>query len=279
MRVGISADSTCDLSPELYRNLNVICAPLSVIIGEKVLHDSVDVTPRDIFAAVGAGRTVTTAAVNEFEYAALFGKMLTEYDEVVHICISSSMSSCFRSACAAAEKTGRVHVVDSANLSTGTGLLVMKAVGMAAAGESGAEIAKALENMRDKVDASFTVQDIDYLRRGGRCGSLEAAGAKLLHIRPSIEVREGAMYAGKKYRGSTEHYLKHYIEDRLENPEEIDFTRAFITHSPCEEGMVRFAMDQVASYGLFRELIDTTAGCSVCTHCGPNTLGLLFMRK
>ena len=129
------------------------------------------------------------------------------------------------------------------------------------------------------MDASFTVHTVEYLRRGGRCSGVEALGARLLHIRPSIVVQDGKMHPGEKYRGRYEHYLKHYIADTLADDSNIDFNRVFITHSPSEEGLVRFAIDTVKSYGLFREVLETMAGCTVCTHCGPNTLGILFMRK
>ena len=150
---------------------------------------------------------------------------------------------------------------------------------MASKGMEGKEIAERLKNRTSLVDASFVVRTVDYLRRGGRCSGLEAMGAKMLHIRPSIVVREGRMHPGEKYRGRYEHYLKHYIRDLLENDSDIDFRRVFITHSPSEEGLVRFAIDTVKSYGLFREVLETMAGCTICTHCGPDTLGLLFMRK
>lgn len=279
MRIKVTADSTCDLSPELYRGYDVTPAPLSVMIGGEVRHDGVDVTPRDIFTAVEAGKSVKTAAVNEYEYEQLFRNALKDHDEVLHLTISKHMSTCYTDAENAARKVGHVTVADTKNLSTGSGLLVLKAVEMARQGLSPAEILKEITALRDKVDASFIIPQIDYLYRGGRCSGLEAAGAKLLHIRPSIEVSDGRMSPGKKYRGSYEHYLKHYIADRLEQADKIDFSRVFITHSPCEEGMVPYTIELVKSYGLFREVIDTTAGCTVCTHCGPNTLGILFLRK
>ena len=129
------------------------------------------------------------------------------------------------------------------------------------------------------MNASFVVRTVEYLRRGGRCSGMEALGAKMLHIRPSIIVADGKMHPGEKYRGRYEHYLKHYIEDTLADDSNIDFNRVFITHSPSEEGLVRFAIDTVKSYGLFREVLEAMAGCTICTHCGPDTLGLMFMKK
>lgn len=279
MSVRISADSTCDLGPELCEKYHIAIAPLSVVIDGMSFHDGIDVKPENIFRAVEDGKTVKTTAVNQFEYEELFKELLKEDDEVVHFCISRDMSSCYSDACEAARRIGNVYVVDSRNLSTGIGLLVLEAAELAYMGKSAREIAERETDRTAKVCASFTVQDIGYLFRGGRCSGLEAIGAKLMHIRPSIEVHEGKMSAGKKYRGSYEHYLKHYIRDVLKTVEDADFKRAFITHSPCEEGMAQYAAEMLREYGHFREILDTTAGCTICVHCGPNTLGILFMRK
>ena len=279
MKVRITADSTCDLSPELLRKYDIALAPLSVIIDGEVFHDGVDVTPRDVFRAADAGKSVRTAAVNAYEYKEFFGKQLRNCDQLVHICISSEFSTCYADACEAAAETGNVFVVDSRNLSTGSGLLALEGVEMAEKGMDGGAVAEALRGKTGLVDTSFVVRTIDYLRRGGRCSGLEALGAKMLHIRPSIVVRDGKMHPGDKYRGRYEHYLKHYIQDALADDRMIDFRRVFITHSPSEEGLVRFAIDTVKSYGLFQEVLETMAGCTVCTHCGPDTLGIIFMRK
>ena len=279
MKVKISADSTCDLSQELLEKYQVTIAPLSVIIDGDSHKDGVDVTPENIFRAVDLGKKVQTAAVNQFEYEELFGNLLKENDAVVHFCISREMSSCYSDACEAARKLGNVYVVDSRNLSTGIGLLVLEACELAAMGKSAEEIFNTIEARKEKVVATFVVQDIGYLYRGGRCSGLEALGAKMLKIRPSIVVHDGKMSPGKKYRGSYEHYLKHYIRDVLKETEDVDYKRIFITHSPCEDGMAEFAADCVREYGHFREILDTTAGGTVCVHCGPNTLGILFMRK
>ena len=279
MKIRITADSTCDLSPELLQRYDIAIAPLSVIIDGQVFHDGVDVTPRDIFRAVEAGKSVRTAAVNTYEYREFFTEQLKTCDQLVHVCISSEFSSCYNDATEAAGDFDRVFVVDSRNLSTGSGLLVLEGAELAAKGMDGKEIAETLKSHTGLVDASFTVHSVDYLRRGGRCSGLEALGARLLHIRPSIVVRDGKMHPGEKYRGRYEHYLKHYIADVLANDSTINFNRVFITHSPSEEGLVRFAIDTVKSYGLFREVLETMAGCTVCTHCGPDTLGVLFMRK
>ena len=280
MNIRMTADSTCDLTPELIRENRIGIAPLSVIIDGEVFHDGVDVTPRDIFRAAEAGKSVRTAAVNTYEYREFFTEQLKTCDQLVHVCLSSELSTSYSDAVEAAREVDNVFVVDSRNLSVGSGLLVVEGLKMIREGAAdGAAIAEALRQKTGLVCASFVVRSIDYLRRGGRCSGLEALGARMLHIRPSIVVQDGKMHPGEKYRGRYEHYLKHYIRDLLENDSDIDFNRVFVVHSPSEEGLVRFAIDTVKSYGLFREVLEAMAGCTICTHCGPDTLGLMFMRK
>ena len=280
MKIRMTADSTCDLTPELIRKYEIGVVPLSVVIDGEVFHDGVDVTPRDIFRAAEAGKSVRTAAVNTFEYKEFFKKQLKNCDQLVHVCLGSGFSSCYSDAVEASREVDNVFVVDSMNLSTGSGLLVLEGLRMIREGaEDGRAIAEALQAKTGLVNASFVLRTVEYLRRGGRCTGLEALGAKMLHIRPSIVVRDGKMRPGEKYRGRFEHYLKHYIEDLLENDSNIDFQRVFVVHSPSEDGLARFAIDTVKSYGLFREVLEAMAGCTICTHCGPDTLGLMFMNK
>ena len=280
MKIRMTADSTCDLTPDWIRKYQIGVAPLSVIIDGEVFHDGVDVTPRDIFRAAEAGKSVRTAAVNTYEYKEFFKEQLKKCDQLVHVCLSSEFSTSYGDAVEASKEVGNVFVVDSRNLSTGSGLLVLEGIKMIQEGvDDGAAVAEALRAKTGQVCSSFVIRTIDYLRRGGRCSGLEALGAKMLHIRPSIIVADGKMHPGEKYRGRYEHYLKHYIRDVLEHDDNIDFSRVVVVHSPSEEGLVRFAIDTVKSYGLFREVLEAMAGCTICTHCGPDTLGLMFMLK
>ena len=280
MKIRMTADSTCDLPMEILRDYHVGTVPLSVIINGEVFHDGVDVAPRDIFRAAEAGQSVRTAAVNTYEYREFFKSQLKDCDQLVHICLGSGFSTCYSDAVEASREMDNVFVVDSRNLSSGSGLLVLEGLKMIREGaRDGGTIAEELRAKTGLVNSSFVVRTIDYLRRGGRCSGLEALGAKMLHIRPSIVVQDGKMHPGEKYRGRYEHYLKHYISDLLEHDSNIDFQRVIVVHSPSEEGLVRFAIDTVKSYGLFREVMEAMAGCTICTHCGPDTLGLMFMRK
>lgn len=278
--IKITADSTCDLSPEVLEQFNISLVPLHVLIDDEEYLDGVNITPLDIFKFVGEqGKTCTTAAVNTFEYEEFFKKFSPEYEAVIHINLGSGFSSCYQNARIAAESFDNVYVINSNNLSTGSGHLVYEAALMAKEGMSPSDICSKLEQMASKVDASFVIDKMDYLRQGGRCTGVEAFGATLLKIKPSIEVVDGKMIVGKKYRGNFERCLEHYVKDRLENNEQIDRIRLFITHSHCSPGTVEKVKNEVSKYVTFDEIIETTAGCTISTHCGPNTLGILYLRK
>lgn len=278
--IKITADSTCDLSPALIDQLNISLMPLHVLIDDEDFRDGVDITPKEIFKYVGEqNKTCTTAAVNTFEYENFFAGLSPKYDAVIHICLGSDFSSSYQNAKLAAENFDNVYVVDSSNLSTGSGHIVYDAALLAEDGIEPEEICKQLENVIPKVDASFVIDKMDYLRKGGRCSSIEALGATLLKIKPSIEVVDGKMHVGKKYRGNFERCLENYVKDRLENNDNIDYSRLFITHSHCAPETVAKVKEAVARFANFEEIIETTAGCTVSSHCGPNTLGILYKRK
>ena len=279
MKVRVTADSTCDLSAELKEKYDIAIAPLTVLLGDDAYHDGMDVTPAQIVAAVEAGKTCKTAAVNTYEYTKLFQHVLKDCDAVVHLCIGKKFSSCYADACQAAQAVGNVYVVNTASLSTGMGLMVLDAAEMAQRGASPEEIVAAMEAERPLVDGSFVLDQVDYLRNGGRCSSVTAVGAKLLHIKPCIELEDGAMTVGKKYRGSFQRCLEHYIQDKLERREEIDFSRAFLVHNLCAPGVVEHVQSYLIATANFRELYVVPAGSTICCHCGPSTLGLMFKRK
>ena len=275
MRVKIISDSTCDLSPELLERYDIAITPLCVIKDGKEFHDGLDITPADIFTHVdGGGELCSTAAVSQFEYTQMFTRYAKEYDEVVQINIG-----CYQNACLAAQDFDNVYVVDSGNLSSGQGLLVVAAAKLAEQGLSGAEIAERMRALVPKVEASFLIERLDYMRKGGRCSAVAALGANLLNLKPCIEVREGKMGVCKKYRGSFEKCIRQYVKDRLDGRADIAPDLAFITHPACQKNVVDAAMEEAARYGSFDEVVETHAGCTVSCHCGPDTLGILFVRK
>ena len=279
MKIKLTADSTCDLSAECIRRCNVQIAPLGVVQDGRMHKDGVDICPEDIFAFVQQGGEIPkTAAVNAQEYREIFKQALAEYDAVIHINISAEFSCCYQNACKAAEGLP-VYCVDSRNLSTGSGLLVMHAAQRIAQGQMDAEaIADELRAMTDRVEASFVVDTLSYLRKGGRCSALAALGANMLRLHPCIEVRSGAMGVGKKYRGSFERVIRQYAQERLQGRMDLDRSRVFVTHSQCEPEVVQSVVDVVRATDAFDEIIVTQAGCTISCHCGKGTLGVLFLR-
>lgn len=280
MKVKITSDSTCDLSPELIEKYDIAITPLSVHCGDKVGRDGVEITPEIIYDYVDAsGQLPRTSAVNVFDYVREFRHWRQQGYSIVHFCISSDFSSSYQNACIAAADIGQVYVVDSRNLSTGQGLLVLHGAELAAAGQTAEEIQKACTDLAPQVEASFVIDRLDYLYKGGRCSALAALGANLLHLKPCIEVRNGRMGVGRKYRGAYEKVLRQYAHDRLHGREDIDRERAFITWSTCPQPALDAVRAACREEGHFEELLETQAGCTVCNHCGPNTLGVLFVRK
>jgi DegV family protein with EDD domain len=276
--IKITADSTCDLPAELLERLNVTPAPLYALVDGESYRDGVDIAPDDIFRFAEAGRRVRTAAANPCDYERLFERFAGDHEAVIHIAIGQQFSACYGNARLAAQGFSNVYVVDSRNLSSGSGHVVMDAAEMARDGLPAEEIVAALGEIIPRVDASFVIENLDCLRRGGRCTGLEAAGARLLQIKPCIEVVGGEMKVGKKYRGSFEHCLEHYARDRLADCGDIDYSRVFLTHPACAAetvGLVRGIVERLAP---FEEVIETRAGCTVSCHCGPATLGVLFKR-
>ena len=282
MRIRISSDSTCDLNRDYIDAHGVEIVPLYTNMGDKTYRDGVDITPADIYAHVAAGGALcSTAANNVSDYQDVFSRLLADCDAVIHINISADFSSCHQNACVAAEDfPGRVFVVDSRNLSTGHGHVVCEAVKMAEAGTlSPAEIAEALRDLADRVDASFVLDRLDYMVKGGRCSAVAALGANLLKLKPYIEVVDGKMRVGKKYRGSFEKCILEYVKDKLQGRDDLVLERIFITYTPVQEGLVEKVRAAVASYAPFEEIVETQAGCTISCHCGPGTLGILFIRS
>lgn len=280
MNIKIISDSTCDLSKELVEKHNITIIPLTVVKDGKGYRDNVDVTPADIFAHVAAGGDLcSTTALNIEEYADCFAKYAGEYDGVVHINISSEFSSCYQNARLAAEEFDNVRVVDSRNLSTGQGLVVLKACELAKTCQSLDEIYTQLVEFTEKVEASFLLDQLKYMVKGGRCSAVAALGANLLNLKPCIEVKNGKMSVVKKYRGSYAKCLANYVKDRLSDREDLDKGNLFVTRTPVTDDCLKTVADAVAQYGDFENTYWTEAGCTVSCHCGPATLGVLFVRK
>ena len=239
-----------------------------------------DITAEDIFRHVDAGGSMcSTAAVNVEDYTQFFSRLRQEHENVIHFTISSSMSSSYQNARLAAQELDGVYVVDAENLSTGIGQLVLEAAIMARGDMAPEAIVAELDRLKKKLDVSFILDTLEYLRKGGRCSAVAALGANLLSLKPCIEVRDGSMKVGKKYRGSLDKCLEKYIKDRLADVDTLDLRRIFITHSGMAQEKVDRVHALVAECAPFAEILETTAGCTISSHCGPNCLGVLFFRK
>lgn len=282
MKIKISADSTCDLSQELIEKYNVGITPLYIVRDGQSYVDGVTITPEDIYAHVSAGGDIcSTAAVTIGDYEDFFRKQLEDHDAVVHFCISSEMSSCYQNACAAAAELENVYPVDARNLSSGIALLVISAAELAAEGNlSAAEIQAAMNEKREKLDVSFVLDTLNYLRKGGRCSALAALGANMLSLKPSIEVHEGKMGVAKKYRGQLSKCVMQYIRDHLEGRDDIDTQRIFLTDSRgfSDEELNAFEAEILRCQS-FGEVLRGKSGCTISNHCGPKCIGILYFHK
>ena len=280
-KIIIASDSTCDLGSELTEKYRIEILPLTVNLGGKLYADGTEIDPDTIYAHYEkTGELPKTSAINIADFEAFFKERTMEGNEVVFFTISSTMSATYHNACLAAEDFSDVHVVDTQNLSTGGGLLVLAAAEMAREGKKNAkEIAQACREMAARVDASFVIDNLEFLRKGGRCSALAAFGANLLNLKPCIVVKDGKMGAAKKYRGKFEAVLKQYIADRIGDGTALEKSRVFVTHAGCDMAIVNACVEQVRGMGIFEEVLITRAGCTVSSHCGRNTLGVLFVRK
>lgn len=278
----LSADSTCDLGDELRARYNVEYYPFHVILEDKIYADGVDLMPDQIYAVYREKKVLPkTAAINTAEYVEYFRQWTDKGYEVIHITLGSGLSATYNNCRLAAEELPGVHVIDSRNLSTGSGLIVIEAAERITAGMPAAQIAEEVQALTDKAHASFVIDTLEFLYKGGRCSALAMLGANMLQLKPCIEVdnSSGAMGVGKKYRGSLDKALTQYVQDKLEGRTDIRNDRIFITHSGISDERIAMVKKLVEKYGDFKEIFVTRAGCTISSHCGPNTLGVLFMTK
>ena len=280
LKVKITCDSTCDLTPELYARYGVSVIPLCVALGDRLCRDGEDIAPEELFSYVEeTGKLPTTSAISVGEYANFFRPLVANGYEIVHINLSSALSSSHQNARIAAQAVGNVSVVDSQSLSTGSGHLVVLAAELASAGYDGAYIAKALNDMKGHLDVSFVLQTLDYLHKGGRCNGIARFGANMLKLRPEIIMENGTLHVGRLYRGSMEKTILDYVRGRLEGVGQVNYDRIFVTHSGVPREIVDQVIALVKELHPFEEVIETIAGSTISCHCGPCCLGVLFFRK
>ena len=281
--VKIIADSTCDLSLELIQKYEVDILPLHILLGEKAYEDGKSITPEEIFQWSDEHETTPKTSAPAMEATMELLRPYTQAgQECVCFCISESMSTggnVVRMAAEELEAEKLVHVIDSQNLSTGIGLLVIEAAIMAKAGKTATEIVAQIEALRSCVRASFVVDTLVYLHRGGRCGGLAAMLGGALKLHPKIVVEDGAMHSTKKYRGNIKSVVLSYVKDMESELKNAKPDRVFITHSGCKPAVVEPVRSYLESLGVFSEIIETRAGGVISSHCGPGTLGVLFIAK
>ena len=275
MKIAVSVESTSDLGQKIIEEKGIKVVPFEIVLGDNVYKDG-EISTTDIFDFVDKnGILPKTNAINEFGYTEYFEELKKDYDAVVHICLSSGLSSSCGNAKRAANNLKEVYVVDSLSLSTGIGLLALYACDLAEQGISAKEVYEKVSERVSKLQVSFVIERLDYLYKGGRCNSLQFFGANLLKLRPRIVVNEGKMGADKKYRGQMSKVVAKYCEDTLEEFNTPDLERVFITYTTATEEMVAAAKAALVDRG-FKNIYETHAGCTIASHCGGNTLGILY---
>lgn len=281
-KIKIISDSTCDMSPELVDKYDISIVPLSILLGDKSYSDGADITPDEIYMWSDEHKTTPkTAAIPLEKTREIMKPFMDDGFDIIFFCISSQMSSTCNvpRIVAAQEDYDRVFVIDSENLSTGIGLQIIRAAELAREGLSANEIVERINADRCKVRASFVVDTLTFLARGGRCTAVTALMANTLKFHPLISVKEGKMNAGKKYRGKMSGALLMYVDDLVPALKQADPKRVFITHSGCEDAVVNNVKEKIEALGIFEEILITRAGGVISSHCGPNTLGVLFYTK
>lgn len=279
--VKVFSDSTCDLSQELVERYDISIVPLHIVLGDKEYRDRIEITPEEIYKWSDENKTTPkTSAVSIEDAMNAMKPTIDAGDEIIIFCISESMSTTcnvFRMAAEELDAEEKVSVVDSANLSTGIALLVIEAAVMAKSGCQRADIVTRIEELKPLVRASFMVDTLTYLHRGGRCSSVAALAGSALKLHPKIEVKGGAMVAEKKYRGKYDAIILNYVKDMDDMLKKAKKDRVFITHSGCDADVVDKVRNHLAELNVFDEIHETRAGGVISSHCGPGTLGVLFI--
>ncbi len=277
MKIAISAESPADLPKELIEKHHINIIPFEVTLGDRTDHDGI-ITSQDIFEFVEKHNILPrTSAINEFTYSEYFANILKDYDAVIHICLGNHISSSYSNAKKVSGEMKNVYVIDSASLSSGIGLLVLYAIKLINEGKlSASEIAAKVEARVPHVQASFVVNTIEYLYKGGRCSALQRFGAHLLRIKPQIVLKEGKLIPGKKYLGRNSVVVHDYCKDTLDEFDTPDLSIAFVTHTYASPEMVEEAKKALQARG-FKTIYESIAGATITSHCGPKTLGILYI--
>lgn len=276
MKIAITAESTIDLTKDLLEKYNIKTTPFTVILGENEFKDG-EISQEDIFKFVAENKILPkTSAINEAQYTDFFEEQLKNNDAVVHISLSSCISTAYSQAKEASSKMQNVYVVDSQSLSTGIALLAIYARKLADDGNVAEKVWSKVNERVPAVQASFVVKKLDYLHKGGRCSSVAYFGANILQIRPQIIVKEGKMDVHRKYMGKMEKVITNYCKDTLNEFNTPDLDTAFVTYTTASPEMIEIAKKALKERG-FKNIYETRAGATITSHCGENTLGILYI--
>lgn len=280
MKIKIISDSTCDLPLDILEKYDIDTVPLLVMKDGSEFIDGITITPADIFAHVDAGGSLcSTAARNAGVYHDVFAKYTDSFDGIIHISLGSGFSSSYQNACIAAMDFENVRVVDSGSLCVAQGLIAMKAWEFGQTATDLDALKAQVDDFASRVEGSFVLDRLDYMVKGGRCSSTAALGANLLNLKPCIELKDGKLVVVKKYRGHYEKCLVNYIKDRLANRSDLDHGTLFLVHTTVPEGILNAVRKEIDACEPFDTVIETDAGCTISCHCGPGTLGVMFVRK
>lgn len=280
-KIKLFTDSTCDLSPELIKDNNISIIPLNVTFGDDTYKDGIDITTSKLYEKVKElNQLPKTSAPPPGFIKEAFDPYIEEGYDIIYISLSSQISATYQNALLAAGMfpENRVFVIDSKNLCTGIGILVMKAVDFINEGLAAKEIARKINELTPYVEIEFVVDTLEYLHKGGRCSTVQKFAGGLLKIRPSIKVVDGKVIPAKKFRGKREKMLKGFLENTLKAKGNMDERRIFVSHSQGEES-AKFLKERLEQELEVEEILLTEAGCVISSHCGPNTVAIVYIRK
>lgn len=278
MKIQITSESPIDLPQELLDKYNIKTLSYGVYLGDNFIYDK-DITNAEIFDFVSKNKILPkTSAINEYDYMKFFEENLKENDAIIHFTLSGEMTSSYANALRASKNFNNVYVLDTHSLSTGIALLAIKATMLAEQGKTPQEIYDQLMIDRENLQVNFVIDKLDYLKKGGRCSSVAAFGANLLKIHPQIIVKNGKMISGKKYIGNFESVIKKYIADILGEFNHFDDTLAFVTYTTASDSIIEYSKQTLKNAG-FKTVYNTTASATISSHCGPNTFGILYIKK
>lgn len=281
-KIILSADRTCDIGAQLQEKYSVNLISYPITLEDKKYMDSVDIMPDDLYESFRkTGNLPKTSAINPSEYIEYFKPWVDEGYEIIHITLSSAITSSYQSCVLAAAELPGVHVIDSRNVSSAIALLVVEAGERIAKGMSAEQIVEEVTALRSKSHCSFVLETLEFMKAGGRCSGVAALAAGMLGLKVCIEVNNetGELHAAKKYRGNMDKVLSQYVKEQFEKYDNINPERMYITHSGVSEERIANVKKMVEETGLFKEIYISRASCTISTHCGPGTLGVLFMEK